>query len=122
MPVKSADVGPVVLICQRCRERVRYGVLGAAISTRVGNPNALPRYYGQATVTMINAFFGGVYPAASWVVDKTGLPVGYGEPPNPNFDPNWHAATPVHNAVQEFLAWLDGTVPGWDDKLQSTYP
>ena len=122
MPVTNADVGPVVQLCQQHRQRVRYGVLGAAISTRAGNPNAQPQNYAQAAVTMINTFFGGICPAASWVVEETGLPTGYGAPPNANFDPNWSAATPLHNTVAGFLAWLDATAPGWDANLQSTYP
>lgn len=122
MPVHNADVGAIVQICQQHHQRVRYGVLGAAISERVGNPNALPQNYAQATVTMIYAFFGGVTPAASWVVDNTGVPTGYGTHPNSNFDPNWHLATPLHDTVTGFLAWLDKTVPGWDGNLQSAYP
>jgi hypothetical protein len=122
MPVTNADIGPVVQICMQHRQRVRYGVLGAAISNRVGNPNAEPQNYARATVTMINAFFGGPGPAASWVVDETGFPTGYGGPPNHNYDPNWHSETPLHDVVDGFLAWLDATAPGWDAGLQSTYP
>jgi hypothetical protein len=122
MSVTNDDVGPVVQICQQHRHRVRYGVLGAAISTRVGNPKALPKNYEQATVAMINAFFGGMCATASWVVDETGFPTGYGAPPNVNFDPNWSTATPLHNTVSDFLVWLDATAPGWDANLQSSYP
>ncbi|MBP3956094.1 hypothetical protein J8F10_12455 [Gemmata sp. G18] len=122
MPVNNADVGPVVQLCQQHHQRVRYGVLGAAISTRVGNPNAQPQNYAQATVAMINAFFGGIGPAASWVVEETGFPTGYGAPPNANFDPHWSTMTPLHNTVAGFLVWLDSTAPGWDANLQSTYP
>lgn len=122
MPVNNGDVGFVVQICRQHQQRVRYGVLGAAISCRAGNPNALPQNYAQATVTMINTFFGGVCPTASWVVDETGFPSGYGDPPNVSFDPNWHINTPLHESVQEFLAWLDATVPQWDANLQSNYP
>jgi hypothetical protein len=122
MPVTNDDVGPVVQICQQHRHRVRYGVLGAAISTRVGNPNAVPQNYAQATVTMINTFFGGMCPSASWVVDDTGRPTGYGAPPNASFDPSWSAVTPLHDAVADFLAWLDAVAPGWDVNLQSSYP
>jgi hypothetical protein len=122
MPVHNADVGHVVQLCQQHHQRVRYGVLGASISTRVGNANALPQNYAQATVTMLNTFFGGMCAPASWVVEETGFPTGYGAPPNANYDVNWSATTPLHNTVVGFLAWLDATVPGWDANLQSTYP
>lgn len=122
MPVSKADIGPVVRICQQHRQRVRYGVLAAAISERAGNPNAQPNNYAMAAVTMINAFFGGICPAASWVVEETGFPTGYGAPPNANFDPHWSVTTPLHNTIAGFLAWLDSTAPGWDNDLQSTFP
>jgi hypothetical protein len=122
MPVTNADVGPVVQLCQQHHHRVRYGVLGAAISTRVGNPNALCNEYANATVTMINKFFGGRCPTAAWVVNDTGFPKGYGTPPNANFDSNWAETTPQHDTIAGFLAWLDATAPGWDANLQSTYP
>lgn len=122
MPVKNVDVGTVVQVCQRHRHRVRYGVLGAAISARAGNPRARSQNYANATVTMLNKFFGGRCPSGSWVVDERGYPTGYGTPLNEKFDPNWTASTPLHEGVAEFLAWLDATAPGWDSKLQSTYP
>jgi hypothetical protein len=122
MSVTNVDVGPVVQICQQHHHRVRYGVLGAAIITRVGHPNARPQDYAQATVTMLNTFFSGMCASASWVVDETGFPTGYGMPPNPNFDPNWSTTTPLLGTVAGFLAWLDTTAPGWDANLQSTYP
>ena len=122
MPVRNADIGRIIKICQRHRQRVRYGVLGAAPSTRAGNPNALPQNYAQATVTMINASFGGMAQPASWVVDETGFPTGYGAPPNANFDPGWPGATQPYDNVTDFLAWLDDMEPGWDENLESTYP
>lgn len=122
MSLTNEDLGPIVMICQNHQNRVRYGVLGAAISSRVGNPNAVPQNYANATVAMLNAFFGGMGPAASWVVGDDGYPTGYGAPPNANFDPNWHDATPLHEEVGEFLDWLDEVAPGWDETLQSTYP
>ena len=122
MPVTNLDVGPVVQICQRNRHRVRYGVLGAAISTRVGHPNARPQDYANATVAMINTFFGGRCASASWAVDELGYPTGYGMPPSLNYDPYWSNTTPLSDTVTEFLAWLDATAPGWDANLQSTYP
>ena len=122
MPVTNLDVGPVVQICQQYRHRVRYGVLGAAISTRVGNPNAIPHNYANATVAMINAFFGGTCASASWVVGEEGYPVGYGMPPSQDYDPNWSDTTPLAGTVTGFLSWLDATAPGWDANLQSTYP
>lgn len=122
MPLKNVDVGAVVQICQQHRHRVRYGVLGAAISARVGNPAADPQNYANATVTMLNAFFGGRCPAGSWVVDESGYPVGYGIPPNELYHPNWNNSTPLHDDVDGFLNWLDATVPYWDENLASTYP
>jgi hypothetical protein len=122
MPVSNLDVGNVVNILATHHHRVRYGVLGAAISNRAGNLTALPEHYAQATVTMLNAFFGGRCPAASWVVDETGFPTGYGAPPNPSYDTAWNANTPLHDDVQAFLAWLDATAPGWDAHLHSTFP
>ncbi len=122
MPVSNADVRDVVEICQQHHHRVRYGVLGAAISTRAGNLDARPGNYGSATVSMLNAAFGGRGPAASWVVARNGLPTGYGPPPNPLYHPQWTETTPVHQEVQEFLDWLDTVSPGWDGGLQSTFP
>jgi len=122
MPVRRDDVRLVVLICQKHRQRVRYGVLGAAIISRAGHQNALPRDYAQATVAMLNASFGGPGPAPSWVVDETGYPTGYGTPPNELYDPNWDINTPLHDSVQGFLRWLDDTEVGWSDDLKSTYP
>lgn len=122
MPVRNADVEVVVQICQQHQHRVRYGVLGAALGTRAGNPNALPRNYASATVSMLNATFGGRGPAGSWVVAGNGLPTGYGPPPNPLYDLQWNEATPVHQDVEEFLDWLDAISPGWDGGLLSTFP
>ena len=122
MPLTNVDIGHVAAICQQHRCRVRYGVLGAAISTRVGNPNALPQNYARATVTMLNTFFGGRGPTASWVVGDDGRPTGYRNPPNPLYDTNWTAATPIHDRVDRFLAWLDTMAAGWDNDLRSTYP
>ena len=121
MPVSSEDVGHVARICQQHRRRVRYGALGAAISTRAGNPKALPQNHAQATVTMLNKSLGGKCPAGSWVVDETGYPAGYGTPPNDLFDPNWSDGAPVLDDVQTLLSWLDREAPGWDAQLQSTY-
>ncbi|MBL8873777.1 MAG: hypothetical protein JNK90_28635 [Planctomycetaceae bacterium] len=122
MPLNSSDVGAIVLICQQHQQRVRYGVLGAALSARVGNPDPRTQDYAQATVAMINKFFGGTGPAASWVVDETGFPKGYGVPPNPNYDVNWQVNAPLHESIAEFLQWLDTTASGWDNHLISTYP
>ena len=111
MPVSNLDVGNVVNVLAQHQHRVLFGVLGAAIGTRAGIPAALPGNYGQATGTMVRTFFGGPSPAASWVVDETGFPPGYGFPPNPpnqNYDPAWNANTPLHDDVQAFLGWLDG--------------
>jgi hypothetical protein len=101
---------------------VRYGVLGAAVSARVGNPKARPQRYASATATMLNAFFGGRCPSASWVVGESGYPTGYGVPLNPTYDPNWSTATPQHDEVQGFLDWLDAAATGWDKNPRSTYP
>lgn len=122
MPVTNLDIGPVVQICQQHRERVRYGVLGAAIATRAGHPSARPQDYANATVTMLNTFFGGRCPAASWVVDDSGYPTGYGTPPNELFDRAWSTTAPLHDNVAAFLSWLDRAAPGWDANLESTYP
>jgi hypothetical protein len=122
VPVTNVDVGRIVKICQTGGRRVRYGVLGAAISTRVGHPNARPQDFAQATVTMLNTFFGSKCASASWVVDETGFTADYGQPPNELFDPDWSREAPVFDDVQNFLAWLDRASPDWDDQLQSTYP
>jgi hypothetical protein len=119
MPVNHVDVGMVAEICQEHQNRVRYGVLGAAISSRVGNPAAAPRAYTQATVAMLNAFFEERCAAASWVVGENGYPTGYEAL---DLDPNWNIATALHNNVAGFLEWLDHTQPGWDENLESTYP
>lgn len=122
MPVSNVDIGHVVRILAGHRRRVRYGVLGAALSTRAGNPDARPGNYGNATVTMLNAAFGGMCPVASWVVNDSGFPEGYGDPQNPLYDPAWSTATPLHDDVGQLLAWLDANALGWDAKLRSTYP
>lgn len=122
MSVSNFDLGTVVNILAQSRHRVRYGVLGAAIATRVGHPAALPGNYGNATVTMLNSFFGGRCPAASWVVSEDGFPEGYGNPPGPLYDADWNVNTPLHDDVQEFLDWLDANAHGWDANLQSKYP
>lgn len=122
MPLSNADVGHVVTILALNHQRVRYGVLGAALSRRVGNPNARPGSYGNATVTMLNTFFGGMCPAASWVVNDSGFPEGYGDPPNALYDPAWSPNAPLHDDVDELLQWLDTNSHGWDANLQSTYP
>lgn len=122
MPVSNVDVGHVVGILAAHRRRARYGVLGAALSRRVGNPNARPGNYGNATVTMLNTFFGGMCPAASWVVNDSGYPEGYGNPLNHLYDPAWSLSTPLHDDMDELLQWLDANSPGWDVNLQSTYP
>jgi hypothetical protein len=122
MSLNYEDVGQVVLICQRHQQRVRYGVLGAAIIGRAGHPNPLTQNYARATATAINRFFGGPCPAASWVVNATGFPEGYGNFPNPNYDTNWNERTPLYQGVQDFQSWLDRAAPGWHINLQSTYP
>lgn len=122
MPVHYSDVVKVVLICQKHRQRVRYGVLSAAIISRAGNQNALPQHYARATSPLLNRGFGGPGPAPSWVVDKTGYPNGYGTPLNAWYDPNWDINTPLHDSVQGFLDWLDDTESSWDKDLKSTYP
>ena len=125
MPVCYKDVKRVVGICERNRHRVRYGVLSAAISTRVGNPSATSHDYANATVVMLNTAFeeyGGKCPSASWVVAKDGCPTGYGTPPNPLYHPWWTETTPICHDVGEFLAWLDATERGWDANLCSSYP
>ena len=122
MPVHYSDVVKVVLICQKHRQRVRYGVLSAAISSRAGDRNALPRNYARATSPLLNRGFGGPGPAPSWVVNRTGYPTGYGTPLNELYDPNWNINTPLHDSVQGFLDWLDSKESGWDKDLKSTYP
>jgi hypothetical protein len=122
MPLSNVDIGPIVRICQQHRRRVRYGVLGAAVSTRVGNLGAQPQRYASATATMLNAFFGGRCATASWVVGESGYPTGYGIPPNPVYDPRWSTAAPRHDDVRGFLDWLDTAATGWDKTLQSTCP
>ena len=119
MPLNKDDVGDVVSTCQEHRHRVRYGVLGAAISHRVGNLQAVPRSYGKVTGTLLNKRFGGRCPSACWVVGGDGNPTGYDTTTR---DPHWTATTPLHDDVPEFLAWLDATVPEWDRRLKSTYP
>ena len=125
MGVSNVDVGLVTRICYQNKHRVCYGVLGAALSDRVGNPDAQPLNFGVATGGMVRACFGDPMPVASWVVAvKTGCPRGYGPPPpapNPNFDPTWSTGSPLHKKVKEFLEWLDKVEPGWDANLQSTY-
>ncbi len=126
MAVSNEDVGSVVLICARHRERVCFGVLGAALSKRVGNPDAQPRHFGMAAGAMVRAFFGEPTPVASWVVGVGGYPprdptTGYGNPPNEKYDRAWSTLTPLHIDVEEFLEWLDSVSPGWDANLQSTY-
>ncbi len=61
-------------------------------------------------------------PAASWVVNDSGYPEGYGDPPNHRYDLAWSLATPLHDDVDELLQWLDANSHGWDANLQSTYP
>src|SRR3982074_3801340 len=122
MPLSNMDVGLVVNIVAQHHQRVRYGVIGAAISTRVGNPAAVPGSWGPATVASLNGFFGGMCPPASWVVGENGFPTGYGEPPgppNPLYDLTWSVNTPLHETVQALLEWLDNNAPGWDGNLQS---
>ena len=123
MGVVSADVGFIVEnFLVPFHHRVRYGVLGAAIATRVGHPAALPGKYANATVTMLNTHFGGRCQQASWVVNENGHPEGYGNQPGPLYDPNWNEHTPLHADVQEFLNWMDATRPEWDEGLLSTCP
>ena len=131
MGVSNVDVGLVTRICYQNKERVCYGVLGAALSERVGNPDAQPKNYGMATGKMVRACFGDPKPVASWVVDVNGYPlprdptIGYGEPPNPpneKYDRAWSTDTPLHEDVKEFLEWLDKVSPGWNANLQSDYP
>ena len=126
MGVSDVDVGLVTRICYQKKHRVTYGVLGAALSKRVRNPDAQPGKFGRATGAMVRAVFDGPNPVASWVVAvRTGCPTGYGPPSppsNPNYDPAWSTGKSLHQNVEEFLEWLDGESPGWDANLQSTYP
>jgi hypothetical protein len=126
MSVTNVDVGPVVKICAEHCQRVRYGVLGAALNVRAGNPDARPGYLGNATASMVKAYFRGMYPPegqgplASWVVGENGQPSGYGDPLNPLYDPKWSIQTPLYcddEDVEKFLAWLDKASPGWDHSL-----
>ena len=91
MGVSKVDVGLVTRICYQNKHRVCFGVLGAALSERVRNPDAEPGNFGMATAAMVRAVFGEPQPVASWVVaDETGCPTDYGPPPpppNPNYDP-----------------------------------
>ncbi len=127
MAVSNVDVGLVTRICYQNKHRVCFGVLGAALSERVRNPDARPGNFGMATGAMVRAFFGETpMPVASWVVDVSGYPPRdlYGDlpnPPNENYDRAWSTLTPLHEDVKEFLEWLDRVSPGWDTNLQSTY-
>jgi hypothetical protein len=130
MGLSEHDVVPITRICAKNKNRVSYGVLGAAIMTRVGHPAPSPGSYGQATAGHVSANFNPC-PVASWVVRARGAhrgfpPVGlYGLPPNPpntRYDTAWTVNTPFHTSVQLFLDWLDRIAPGWDANLQSTYP
>ena len=118
MPVQNQDIGFVVQILANHCCRVSYGVLGAAVSRRVCNPEAVPASYGNATVTMLNAYFGGMAPQASWVVGENGYPTNYGQPPGPNYAPNWSTATPHYDNVDNFLAWLDDISPDWHIRMR----
>jgi hypothetical protein len=126
MGVVNEDVGLVTRICYQNKHRVCFGVLGAALSERAGNPDAQPGNFGMAAGGMVKASFGEPTPVASWVVNVSGYPprnptTGYGEPPNEKYDPAWSTLTPLHEDVKEFLEWLDRVSPGWDANLQSTY-
>ncbi len=127
MPVSSQDVGMVVRVCAQHCVRVTYGVLGAALSQRAGNPAARQQDYGNATGAMVNKALG-VGPVASWAVGVNGFPShpDYGTPPNSNYDQTWSINTPLYHdlyhEVQRFLNWLDATAPGWDSHMQSTFP
>lgn len=130
MALHHNDVGAIcaILAQPNNRVRVRYGVLGAALRTRVGHPNAFPGHNAQATVTLLKTHFGhpgdpsGRCPVASWVVGENGYPSGYGLPPNASYDPAWTDNSPLYQGVAVFLEWLDTHAPGWDAHLQSTYP
>ncbi len=94
----------VVLICQRNQQRVTYGILGATIRRRLGNPNALYKRVGKATAAQVNALFGRS-PEGSWVVSKrNGHPTGYAKD---QYDANWNEAKPLHKTPEAFIAWLD---------------
>ena len=58
---------------------------------------------------MLNAYFGGRAPTASWVVGKDGYPTGYEIPPGDSYDPNWNINQPLYENVNDFLNWLDET-------------
>jgi hypothetical protein len=119
MPVTTQDVGHVVTLLAGAHHRATYGVIGAAIITRVGHPGALPGNYGQSTGQSVNRFFNGKCGAASWAVAVNGFPTDYDAA---QYDPAWNTNTPLHADVQTFLDWLDDTFPGWDGHLVSVHP
>ena len=71
---------------------------------------------------MVNTFFHGIGPPASWAVAMSGIPTGYGVHPNANYALAWNVTAPLRNNMQGFLDWLDVMAPGWDANLQSTFP
>jgi hypothetical protein len=123
MPLSCADVLLVANLCAQHHQRVRYGVLGAAIMIRAGRPAARAAGYGQATGRCMSTHFT-AGTAASWVVGADGFPPleNFGHPPNPRYDPDWSVDAPLHDDVRQFLDWLDEVAPGWDENLASNFP